>query len=151
MDDAYSLLDRIDFWVNLGANIFTIVASGIAIIIFITNSNKIASALNFIVNYSNQITLTELKYKIERLNDYKATIHEQNLEIINILHEIEGQILGNKFLSVELVSQLDKISLYTTKNKTISEPKKRSLVSELRESVRTLDTSNFIKNNKVTK
>jgi hypothetical protein len=138
----------IDFWANLLANLLTILASSIAILIYFNNRDKLASALKSIINYSNQITLAELKYKIERLNDYNSSIPEQNDEVVNIFHEIEGQILGNKYLKSQLVDQLAKLSVYTNKNKPISEPKKRSLVSELRESVRTLDASNFGNNNK---
>lgn len=143
-------MDQIDYWVNFTANLLTVIASAIAIIIYFTNKDKIASAFNFILNYSNQLTLSELKYKIERLNDYHASKEDHNAEIINILHDIEGQIFGNKFLNDKLNTQLTKLSLYTSKNKPITEPKKRSLVSELRESVRTLDVSNFANNNKLT-
>lgn len=143
-----SLMNNIDYWVNFSANLLTVIASAIAIFIYFTNKEKISSALSFILNYSNQLTLADLKHKIERLNDYNATIPDQNSEVINILHDIEGQILGNKYLKTELADQLLKISVFTTKNKPIAEPKKRSLVSELRESVRTLDASNFVDNNK---
>ena len=138
---------KVDFWVNLIANLLTGVASSIAIYLYFANKNKIASALNSILNYSNQLTLTELKYKIERLNDYNANDQDQNQEIINIFHDIEGHILGNEYLKGQLQDELSKLSFFTVKNKPITEPKKRSLVSELRESVRTLDASNFIKNN----
>jgi hypothetical protein len=136
----------IDFWVNFIANLLTVVASSIAIFLYFMNREKIASALSSILNYSNQLTLSELKYKIERLNDFNAGIPEQNQEVINIFHEIEGQILGNRYLKDQLDGLLLKLSLFTNKGKPITEPKKRSLVSELRESVRTLDVSNFVMN-----
>jgi len=140
-------IDYVDFWVNFFANVLTIVASTIAILIYVINRKKFSSALNFILNYSTQLTLADLKYKIERLNDYDASNNEQNVEVVNILHEIEGHILGNQFLKDQLHEQLAKISAITAKNKSISEPKKRSLVSELRESVRNLEANNFIKSN----
>lgn len=136
----------IDFWINFSANILTVIVSAIAIFVYLFNREKVASALNFILNYSTQLTLADLRFKIERLNDYNANLPEQNIEVVNILHEIEGQILGNKFLKEQLNEQLLKVSVFTTKNKSIAEPKKRSLVSELRESVRNLDANNFIKN-----
>ena len=135
----------LDFWINLTANVVTIFASGLAIYLYFSNKDKITTALNTLLNYANQLTLSELKYKIERLNDYNANIIDQNEEVINIFHDIEGQILGNKYLKEELAEQLIKLSAFTAKNKPITEPKKRSLVSELRESVRTLDASNFIR------
>jgi hypothetical protein len=136
-------MGQIDFWTNFVANLMTVFASGIALYIFFFNREKINSALNFILNYSNQLTLTDLKFKIERLNDYNATDSNQKNEVINILNEIEGQILGNKNLKLKLEEQLNKIETFTSNPKNLTEPKKRSLVSELKESLRNLDISNY--------
>ncbi|RYZ76812.1 MAG: hypothetical protein EOP04_31635 [Proteobacteria bacterium] len=138
-------MKEIDFWVNFLANFFTIVASGIAIYVFIVNRDKLTSALNAIVNYSIQLTLSDLRYKVERMNDYTAADPEQRNEIINLLHDIEGQIIGNKILTSALSEQLAKISNFTNSPKLLTEPKKRSLVSELREKIRHIDLSNYRK------
>lgn len=140
-------MEKIDFWTNFIGNIFTIIASGIAIYIFIFNREKINSALNFILNYSTQLTLTDLKFKVERLNDFNAGDNIQKAEVLNILHEIEGQILGNSLLKDKLNTQLQKIENFTQNPKSISEPRKRSLVSELRESIRNMDVNNFTNSN----
>ena len=137
------LFKDFSFWTSLVSIIFTITASGIAIYLFILNKEKISSAINLLLNYSKQITLSELKFKIERLNDFTTNDSEQKKEVINILSEIEGQILGNKKIESELKNQLEKINNYTENSKTLTEPKKRSLVSELRESVRNIDISNY--------
>jgi len=84
-----------------------------------------------------------MKFKIERLNDFTTNDVEQKKEVINILSEIEGQILGNKQIENELKIQLEKISDFVDNSKSLTEPKKRSLVSELRESVRNIDISNY--------
>ncbi len=136
-------MEKISLWVNLISNIFTIAASGVAIYIFAFNKDKILKALDILLNYSNQLTLSELKYKIERLNDYNANDPIQKTEVINILNEIEGQIQGSKILKPKLIEQLEKIVNFTNNIKLITEPKKRSLVSELRESLRHLDISNY--------
>ena len=136
-------MKEVDFWVNFLANLLTIVASGIAIYIFLKSKDKIASALNAIVNYSIQLTLSDLKYKVERLNDYTTNDKEQLVEVISILHEIEGQINGSKILSFALKEQLAKISNFTTNPRSLTEPKKRSLVAELREKIRHIDVSNY--------
>lgn len=144
-------MEQIDLWTNFLANLLTIFASTIALYIFFFNREKISSAINFILNYSNQLTLTDLKFKIERLNDYNTNDAEQKEEVINILNEIEGQIIGNKMLQDKLQPQLGKIASFTATPKQLSEPKKRSLVSELRESIRNIDVSNYgdiINNNK---
>lgn len=134
--------------INALAGILTIIASSIAIFVFFKNKKKIATAINTLLNYSNQVSLNDLKNKIERLNDYNATDEGQKKQVVNILHEIEGQINGNRFLSENLNAQKEKIERYIDDTKLITEPKKRSLVSELRESIRTLDIDNF--NSKVT-
>lgn len=136
-------MKEIDFWINVIANLMTIFASGLAIFIFYNNREKIVSAINFILNYSNQLTLTDLKFKIERLNDYNTNDATQKNEVVNILNEIEGQILGNKSLKDKLSEQLTKIENFTSNTKLLTEPKKRSLVSELKESIRNLDISNY--------
>jgi hypothetical protein len=134
---------HLSFWTSLLSNILTILASAIAIYLFIVNKEKISSAINLLLNYSKQITLSELKFKIERLNDFTTNDVEQKKEVINILSEIEGQILGNKKIENELKIQLEKISDFVDNSKSLTEPKKRSLVSELRESVRNIDISNY--------
>lgn len=136
-------MKELDFWVNFVSNLLTILASGIGIYLFVFNKDKIKNALNVLLNYSNQLTLNELKYKIERLNDYNAGDINQKNEVINILNEIEGQIIGNDALKIKLANQLGKISVFINNNRLLSEAKKRSLVSELRESLRNLDVSNF--------
>lgn len=136
-------MTQLDFWVNFLANLFTIFASGIALYVFFFNREKISTAINFILNYSNQLTLTDLKFKIERLNDYNTNELAQKAEVVNILHEIEGQILGNRNLKEKLKEQLDKIINFTSNPRLLTEPKKRSLVSELKESLRNIDVANY--------
>jgi hypothetical protein len=136
-------MDKLDFWVNFLANVLTIAASGVALYVFFFNKDKITSAINFILNYSNQLTLTDLKFKIERLNDFNANDPASKIEVINILHEIEGQVLGNEMLKEKLKAQLTKLQNITANSRLLTEPKKRSLVSELRESIRNIDVSNY--------
>lgn len=59
------------FYIDLlaaAANIFTILASSLAIGIWYRNRDKISSALKLLLNFSFQLTLGELKEKLERLN-----------------------------------------------------------------------------------
>ncbi len=136
-------MKQIDFWVSFLASLFTISASGLAIYIYVVNKDKISTAFNLLLNYSKQLTLSELKFKIERLNDFTTNETEQKKEVINILSEIEGQIIGNKKIKSELEPQSEKIKSFLENSRTLTEPKKRSLVSELRESVRNIDISNY--------
>jgi len=124
------------------SNILTIIASGLAIYIYLKNRDKLSAAVNILLNYSFQTTLGELKEKLERLNEYNANEPSDISEIKNILHEISGQIRGNKVLSASLSKLADKIEALAS-NKKISEPARRSIVSELREQLKNIQVNNI--------
>ena len=122
------------------ANVFTIVASGIAIVVFVRNREKFSTAFRLLLNYSYQTTLTELKEKIERLNEYNANEPEHVDEVRNILQEIAGQIRGNARLAAaipDLATKLERLA----QSKRLAEPLKRSIVSEVREQVRNIQVN----------
>ena len=141
MDEPF--LKIFDLVVNLIANVMTIITAGLAIYVFIVNKDTIKKSFNFLLNYSFQLTLTDLKYKIEKLNDFKTTNPDQREEVINLLHDIEGHILGSTYLKEKLAAQLKKINGYNRNPSRLTEQNKRSLVSELKTSVQDLDVSNF--------
>ena len=87
------------------ADAATLLASGLAIWVYFANRKKISAAIQVLLNYSFHTTLTELKEKLERLNEYSAKEADDIPEIQNILHEIAGQIRGNKKL-MESISDL---------------------------------------------
>lgn len=123
--------------ISLIANIFTIVASGIAIWLFFAKANEIKTAFKLLLNWSFQLTLTDLKSKIERLNEYSAKDPEELEEIRNILHEIAGQMRGNNQIvqsSNELISKIERLAT----SKSLDEPRKRSIISEIREVLRNM-------------
>jgi hypothetical protein len=137
------MVEIIEKIIDLTAKGTTIIASSIAIGIFIFKRKAISSALRLLLNYTRQLTLSDLKAKLERLNDFNASDSKQVEEVINIFNEIEGQIIGNKVLKNELKEVLDGIHLITSRQKEITEATKRSLVSQLRENIRGLDAHNF--------
>jgi len=98
-----------------------------------------------LLNYSFQSTLTEIREKLERLNEYNANDSAGNQEVRNILHEIAGQLRGNQRLFSLLAGMSEKIE-NLAKSKKLNEPLKRSMVSELREHLRNIQvnsTANF--------
>ena len=125
------------------ADIFTIIASGIAIYIFIAKRKVISSALRVLINFSSQITLVEMKTKLERLNDFNANDATQIEDVINILNDILGQIRGSKFLSKQFDEVIPKIVSIAEDRRRLNEPKKRALVSELRERLRNIDVAKY--------
>ena len=125
------------------ANVFTIIACGIAVYIFIAKREVISSALRVLLNFSSQITLTELNTRLERLNDLSANDPSQIDDVVNILNEILGQIRGSKLLSKHFDEVIPKVAAMAEDKRRLSEPKKRALVSELRERVRNIDVEKY--------
>ena len=127
------------------ANIFTILASSLAIGIWYRNRDKISSALKLLLNFSFQLTLGELKEKLERLNEYNAAEPSEVDEIKNILHEISGQIQGNSRLGLAMPGLADKFEnlALERKGRKLSEPAKRSIISELREKIRNIQVDSL--------
>lgn len=138
-----SRLDELIKWVALVSNLFTIVASGIAIYVFIVKRKSIATIFNLLVNYTYQLSLSEVKEKLEKLNDYHAKNDEENEKIVNILNEIMGQIKGNTRLKAHFENNIKEIDAFASGRKKITEPKKRAIVSELRERLRHLNVKNI--------
>lgn len=129
--------------VSVIADALTIVASAIAIYIFCTKRRELSTALRLVIDYAHQLSLSEVKEKLERLNDYNANNPEGAEAVTNIIHEIIGQIRGNAKLRgqfAELLLDLEK--LVSSKSK-LTEPRKRRVVAELRERLRHVNVENL--------
>lgn len=136
-------MENIFQWLSFISNIFTVVASGIAIYLFIAKRGALKSAFSLLVNYSYHLTLSEIKEKIERLNEYSAKDPGDREKILHILHEIIGQIKGNEKLRKVFSSMLEDIENVASDKRRITEPYKRSMVSEMRERLRNVDAENI--------
>lgn len=130
-----------DLYLNIAGNVFTIISASLAIIIYLASREKIGKAINLLLNYSLQTSLIDLRLMIERLNQLTTRDLEQKEEIINILHDIEGHIKGNESLNVQLISILANIKSYTKNPDSLTEPRKRSFITELRGRISTIDIS----------
>ncbi|KPH92751.1 hypothetical protein AMS57_02120 [Pseudoalteromonas undina] len=122
--------------ISVTANVFAIVASGIAIYIFFYKKETIYSAFNLLLNYSYQLSLSEFKEKLEKLNDYNAKEAADCDTIINLFNEILGQIRGNDKLKSHFSAVTKKIEDLVEDKRKLTEPRKRAMVSELRERLR---------------
>jgi hypothetical protein len=138
-----SMLDDFMKWVSLISNIFTIFASGIAVYIFFYKREEISSVFNLLINYTHQLSLSEVREKIERLNEYNAKNSEQCDHIVNIFNEIIGQIKGNDRLRVHFTELLVSMESLASDKRRLTEPKKRVIVSELRERLRHLNVKSI--------
>ncbi|WP_444932874.1 hypothetical protein [Microbulbifer sp. JTAC008] len=130
-------------YISLVSNLFTIFASGIAIYLFLAKRKSISSVFHLLMNYGYQLSLSEIKEKLEKLNDYNAKDSDQCEQIINILNEIIGQIRGNDKLRNHFSSFLNKLEVLVSDRRKLTEPRKRAVVSELRERLRHLNIRNI--------
>jgi hypothetical protein len=141
MDTGGSIISLLAEIVRFVADLSTIGASAIAIYLFLFKRDEISSAFRTLLGFAAQLTLTELYQKLERLNDLTAADPEQLREIVNLLNDILGQIRGNSLLSDQcrdLASKIEKLA-----NIRLTEPKKRALVSEIRERLRSIEVGRY--------
>lgn len=135
-------LETVRLVISVLADLTTIGASSLAIFLFVSKRKEISHALSLLLNWSFQTTLSDLRGKLDRLNEYNANEPADTPEIKNILHEIAGQIRGNpklKSLSGGLAEKCENLA----KNRRLSEPAKRAIVAESREALRNIQVQSF--------
>lgn len=136
-----SWLEDLREWTGFLADSVTVAAAVIGVYFYLTKREQISAVFRTLINYASRITLEELRFKLERLNDLHVSDKDDD-EIINVLNEISGQINGNARLRGRLADWLGRVRVITEK-RSISEPQKRSLVSELRETLRHIELQTF--------
>jgi hypothetical protein len=123
------------------ANSFTIGLGCFTVYLFIAKRKEIASAFKLLMNFSYQTTLAELRWKLDKLTEYRVTEPTHVDEIRSLIHDVAGQIKGNKKLNSsnpELAKTLEKFA-----DGAMTEPKKRSIISNVREQIKTLAVDNL--------
>lgn len=127
--------------VSFFANGLTIATAALALYLYFAKRKEIASAFKLFMNFSYQTTLSELRWKLEKLNEYRVTEPAHVDEIRSLIHEIAGQIKGNNKLNdsePDLVKILEKFA-----DGVMTEPKKRSVISLVREKIKNISVDNF--------
>lgn len=138
-------METFKFWVDVASlvgNVFATVASAIAIYLFITKRAEISTAFRLLLNWSFQTTLTDLRGKLERLNEYSANEPSEIAEIRNIFHEIAGQIRGNAQLQQAAPTLADRVESLAA-SKRLTEPYKRAMVAEVREVLKNIQVNSL--------
>ena len=129
---------------DFAGDALTVVASLIAIWIFVSKGREIRAFANALSSFVHQNSLAELRTKLEQLGNLNATEESHRHEIVSIFHDICGQIDGNPHLKSKIGDLCNRIREKTgPKRRPITEPEKRSFVSELRESLRHFDASDY--------
>ena len=129
--------------VSLAANALTIIVSLLAIIIFLTKRKSIATAIKLLLNYSFRSTFSELTSKLDKLVDLRSEDPEQKKEMICLLNDIIGQVKGNKKLHVACDKLIRQFVKYAERPDRVNDPTTRSLVSQLRETLKYIDLKDF--------
>lgn len=123
------------------ANTLTIGLGCLTLYLFIAKRKEIATAFNLFMNFSYQTTLAELRWKLDKLNEYRVTEPTHIEEIRSLIHDVAGQIRGNRKINdadPELAKALEKFA-----DGNMTEPKKRSVISNVREKIKNLGIDNF--------
>ncbi len=94
------------------ANVLTSVASGIAVYLFMTKREYISSIFKVLLSYSTQLTLSELKEKLDSLAELHCPGDVD--EVVNVLHDISGQLRGNPKLEPHFRLLVERIERATT-------------------------------------
>lgn len=128
--------------VALLTDLLTIAASAIAIYVFFGKRKELAAALRLLLNWSFQTTLSDLRGKLDRLNEYNANEPTDLPEIKNILNEIAGQVRGNARLHRTAPTIADRVETLAS-GRRLTEPNKRSIVAEMREVLRNIEVTSF--------
>lgn len=136
MSLLYSILD-------VTHKLISVVASSIAVYLFFFKRDAIKSVLMLLTSYASQQTLGELRSKIDRLNTLSYNEPSNQDEIIILFNEIVGQIKGNKKLCSHCNEIVERISKLADNPKKLTEPAKRSVISQLRELLRHYDLINY--------
>ena len=125
------------------ADAFTVVASGIAVYIFLTKRRQITSVFQLLMKYGYQVSLSELRSKLDMIANLRVADEKQREQIKYIMSEVVGQIQGNPRLKTRFEEELKGLERFATGKKAFSEPEKRMIVAKLREKLRHLDMENI--------
>lgn len=134
-------------WLSVLSDFFGLIASLVAIGIFaysIVKRKKIFSLFRAISNYSHQITLTDLKVVLGKLEVLDGNNPANKQEILSLTSGLIGQIKGNNKIYFQVSDIVDALEEYLDNPKQrFTEPIKRNLLCQLAERLRQFDVENF--------
>lgn len=131
--------------IDTTSDLLTIMASVLAIYLFTAKRKEVGAIFRALMSATNQSSMSDLRAKLDRLNDLNAGDADHRSEVVNICHEVCGQIDGNPNFSRSFADVSAKLrTAVSNARKPITEPQKRALVSELRESMRHFDTLSYV-------
>lgn len=130
-------------FIDFISDLLTIGASCVAIYLFFSQRKNISIIFKILLGYSHQLTLSELKEKIEKLTDLNSDVPTEKIKIIYLINDILGQVSGNSKLSGRFSTISNQINKFNKDPSLLTEPRKRALTSEIRERIRHLHVQNM--------
>lgn len=127
------------------SNIVTIVSGSLALYIYFFKKDIITNFFSTMMTFALQTTLKELFDNLDNLKKTNAESTEGKRTALHILCDIEGQLSGNQVLSASMSSTIAKLKPFTNRKKELDEGRKLSLVSEIKENLRTLQVTEISK------
>jgi hypothetical protein len=126
---------------SIASDIATVAATTLAFYLFFAKGSEIRAMLRAVANFAHQSSLGEIRQKLDVIASLRA--QDDQDEIVSVFHDICGQIDGNPRLKSHFASLTERVRKASNQKRSMSEPQKRSLVSELREQLRHSDISNI--------
>ncbi|PTS71882.1 hypothetical protein DBR33_01275 [Stenotrophomonas sp. HMWF022] len=123
------------------SDIATIAAAGLAFYLFFAKGSELRAMLNALANLAHQSSLSEIRQKLDLVASLR--VQDEREEIVSILHDVCGQIDGNPKLKDAFSELTDRVKKASSTRRVLTEPQKRSIVSELREKLRHSDVSSI--------
>jgi hypothetical protein len=130
----YQAVTFIDALFSIGVTLF-------GVYLYYKNRKSIKGFFKLLTNYSLQNTISELHEKLSKLSMYTVDTKSEapRKEVFCILHEIKGQIEGNRFLKDQFVDDFEELEDYFDNTKKITDADKRRIATRLREKLKTLN------------
>jgi len=123
------------------ADLGTVAASLLAFYLFFVKGSEIRAMLRAVANFAHQSSLGEIRQKLDLIASLR--VRDDHEEIISVFHDVCGQIDGNPKLKEHFELLTKRVRKQAGGRQDLTEPQKRSLVSELREKLRHSDVSNI--------
>lgn len=123
------------------ADLGTVAASLLAFYLFFAKGSEIRAMLRAVANFAHQSSLGEIRQKLDLIASLR--VRDDQEEIISVFHDVCGQIDGNPKLREHFEVLTRRVRKQAGGRQDLTEPQKRSLVSELREKLRHSDVSNI--------
>jgi len=123
----------------------TVVGTGWVIGISWYNWDKVSAVFRAIIAYGNRISVSELSNVIEELSNLRFDDESQKQRVIELFAVVHGKLRGNSALRAACNKSFQRIHALLRDKSKLTLAAQRSVVHELRESIRAYELSQIAK------